>query len=69
MLFKSKCHEIFSSFLLPANKFWSRDNGVGIRREKSQMHIAAQKHTLRSLQAPSRQNKEIIDGVQGKLAS
>lgn len=33
------------------------------------MHVAAQEHTSRSLQAPSRQNKEIIDGAQGKLAS
>lgn len=34
------------------------------------MHrAAAQQHTLSGLQAPSRQNKEIIDGAQGKLAA
>lgn len=39
------------------------------QKGKSQMHTTAQEHTLRSLQAPSRQNHEIIDGAQGSLAA
>lgn len=44
---------------------------VGPRKDqkgKSQVHTTAQEHTLRSLQAPSRQNQVIIDGAQGNLA-